>query len=248
MVDYGPVQDVVMTGDDVDLAKIPVVVNCEKDSGAFITIGITVVKDPDTGIRNSGVYRMMVLGKNTLGMSYEKHTHIGHIHRKMIAQNKPLEVVTFIGHHPACMIGSQSKVPLGVDEWEVMGGLMQEPLEIVKCKTVDLEVPAWAEIAIEGVIYPDEVAPEGPFGEYTWYYGLERRSPVMHVTAITHRKDAIYQHLFAAHPEHNYTGQLGRESVLFQTGAGNYSFGKKCAYADSWLLPVYCICTNCQGI
>lgn len=216
LVEEGPVQEVVLTGDDIDLAKIPVVVNCEKDSGAFITIGITVVKDPETGTRNSGVYRMMVLGKDTLGMSYEKHTHIGHIHRKMIAQNKPLEVVTFIGHHPCCMIGSQSKVPLGVDEWEVMGGLLQEPLEIVKCKTVDLEVPAWAEMAIEGVIYPDEVAPEGPFGEYTWYYGLERRSPVMHVTAITHRKDVIYQHLFAAHPEHNYTGQLGRESVLYK--------------------------------
>jgi 2,5-furandicarboxylate decarboxylase 1 len=97
-----------------------------------------------------------------------------------------------------------------------MGGLLQEPLQVVRGVTVDVPVPAHAEIVFEGRILPDERLPEGPFGEFTWYYGLERMSPVMEVTAITHRRDAMYHHLFAAHPEHNLTGRLGREAVLYK--------------------------------
>jgi len=216
VVKTGPVQDVVLKGDDVDLYKLPIVRNCEKDGNDFVTAGITIVKDPDTGVQNCGIYRMARLSKNRLGLSYEEHTHIAHIHQKFIAQDKPMEVATYLGHHPAHMIGSQSKVPLGVDELDVTGGLLEEPVDVVKCKTVDLYVPAWAEIVFEGLAYSNDREPEGPFGEYTWYYGGERNSPVMQLTAITHRKDAIYQHLFAAHPEHNFTGKLGRESVLYK--------------------------------
>jgi len=124
--------------------------------------------------------------------------------------------VTWIGHHPACLLGCQSKIPFGEDEYEVMGRLLQEPLRVTKAKTVDVMVPADAEVVIEGRILPDERIGEGPYGEFTWYYGLERPSPVMEVTAITYRKDAIFHHLFAAHPEHNLTGRLGRESVLYK--------------------------------
>jgi len=216
IVPTGPVKDIIVKGKNVDLYKLPITHHCEKDSGDFITAGITVVKDPDSGVYNAGIYRMMRLSKDTLGMSYEKHAHIGRVHRKMIKKNKPLECITFIGHHPACILGSQSKVPFGVSEYNVMGGLMEQPLEITQAETVDLLVPAWAEIVIEGIISPDRIEPEGPFGEYTWYYGLERQSPVMEVTAITYRKDAIFHDLFAAHPEHNITGQLGRESVLYK--------------------------------
>jgi 2,5-furandicarboxylate decarboxylase 1 len=216
MVDDAPVHEVVVTGPELDLNRVPIATNCEKDSGRFITAGMTIVKDPDTGVRNVGIYRAMILSPNELGMSYEKHTHIGHIHRKLEAKGQPLPAAVVVGHHPACMLGSQSKVPFGVDECEVMGALMGEPLEMVKCKTIDLEVPARAELVFEGYILPDVRKPEGPFGEFTWYYGLERNSPVMQVTAITHRKDAIYQHLFAAHPEHNYAGKIGREAVLYK--------------------------------
>ena len=216
IVETGPVKEVILKGDDIDLYKLPITHHCEKDSGDFITAGITVVKDPETGVYNAGIYRMMRFDKKTLGMSYEKHTHIGYIHRHMIKQDKPLECITFIGHHPACILGSQSKVPQDVSEYDVMGSLMQQPLELTKGETVDLLVPAWAEIVIEGIIPPERIEPEGPFGEYTWYYGLERPSPVMEVTAVTCRKDAIYHDLFAAHPEHNITGQLGRESILYK--------------------------------
>ena len=216
VVTDAPVQEVVITGDDVNLFEMPIVVNCEKDSGAFITGGVTTVRVPGTTAHNSGIYRMQVHSRNTLGMSYEKHTHIGSIHRRLEAAGEPLEAVTWVGHHPACLLGCQSKIPFGEDEYEVMGGLLQERLQVVKGVTVDVLAPACAEIVFEGRILPGPRLPEGPFGEFTWYYGLERPSPVMEVTAITFRRDAIYHHLFAAHPEHNLTGRLGRESVLYK--------------------------------
>jgi 2,5-furandicarboxylate decarboxylase 1 len=211
-----PVQEVVLTGDDVNLYDMPIQVNCEKDSGQFVTAGISTVRVPETGAHNSGIYRMQIHSRNTLGMSYEKHTHIGTVHRRAEARGEPVECVTWMGHHPATLLGCQSKIPYGEDEYEVMGGLMQEPLEVVRAKTVDVMVPAHAEVVFEGRILPDQRIPEGPFGEFTWYYGLERPSPVMEVTAITHRRDAMYHHLFAAHAEHNLTGRLGRESVLYK--------------------------------
>ncbi len=212
----GPVQEITITGDDINLYDLPIVTNCEKDSGAFISGGVSTVRDPETGIHNSGIYRMMVHDKKTLGMSYEKHTHIGRVHRHAEARGEALECVVWVGHHPATLLGSQSKIPFGEDEYEVMGGLLEEPLAVVKGKTVDILIPAYAEVAIEGRILPGARLPEGPYGEFTWYYGLERSSPIMEVTAITFRADAIYHHLFAAHPEHNLTGRLGRESVLYK--------------------------------
>lgn len=216
VVENGPVHDVVLTGDDIDLYEMPIITNCEKDGGAFISGGISTVRNPETGVHNSGIYRMMVHSKNTLGISVEQHAHIERIRRRQEDQNSPLEIITWAGHHPACLLGSQSKVPFGEDEYEVMGGLLQEALPVVKGVTVDVHVPAFAEVAIEGQILPNDRLPEGPFGEFTWYYGLERPNPVVKVTAITYRQDAIYHHLFAAHPEHNLTGALGRESVLYK--------------------------------
>jgi 2,5-furandicarboxylate decarboxylase 1 len=215
-VTEAPSQEVVITGDDVNLFEMPIVTNNEKDSGAFISAGVTTVKDPETGVHNSGIYRAMVHSRNTLGMSYEKHTHIGKIHRRAEALGQPLDAAIWSGHHPATLLGSQSKIQFGEDEYEVMGGLLQEPLRVVKGKTVDVMVPADAEVVFEGRILPGTRLPEGPYGEFTWYYGLERSSPVMEVTAITFRRDAIFHHLFAAHAEHNLTGRLGREAVLYK--------------------------------
>jgi 2,5-furandicarboxylate decarboxylase 1 len=216
VVTEAPSQDVVITGADVNLWDMPIVTNCEKDSGRFLTAAISTVRVPETGGYNSGIYRMQVHGRNELGMSYEKHTHIGRVHRHAEALGQPVDVVAWCGHHPATLLGCQSKIPYGEDEYEVMGGLMREPLKVVRAKTVDVMVPAYAEVVFEGRILPERREPEGPFGEFTWYYGLERPSPVMEVTAITHRRDAIFHHLFAAHAEHNLTGRLGRESVLYK--------------------------------
>lgn len=153
-VSSGPVKDVILTGDQIDLARLPIVTNCEKDSHPYVTAGITVVKDPDTGAWNAGIYRMPFFNKKLLGTGWEEYSHIGQIYRKAERRGEPLEAVVFIGHHPACYLATQSKFPFGTDELAIMGALLGEPLQTVKCETLDLEVPAFAEIAIEGRIPP----------------------------------------------------------------------------------------------
>ena len=212
----GPVKERVFTGEDVDLYHLPLVTQCEKDGGVFITAGVSIVRDPDTGAFNSGIYRQMLHDRNLLGMSFEPQSHLGYCYRKMEKRGKGLPAVTYIGHHPVCLLGSQSRIPFGEDEMAVMGGLLQEPIELVPCETVDLMVPAYAEIAVEGIIRPGERRWEGPFGEYTMYYGHARNSPVFEVTAITHRKRPYYQDLFSVSPEHHLATRLGREAVLYQ--------------------------------
>src|SRR6266545_51572 len=175
-VSDAPVQEVVITGADVDLHEMPIVVNCGKDSGQFISTGVTTVRVPEAGNHNSGIYRAQIHSRNRLGMSYEKHTHIGTVHRAAEARGEPVDCAIWVGHHPATLLGCQSKIPYGEDEYEVMGGLLQEPLEVVRAKTVDVMVPASAEVVFEGRILPGERLPEGPYGEFTWYYGLEREA------------------------------------------------------------------------
>jgi len=217
IVNTGPIRDVVMTGSDVDLTKLPVITNCEKDDGPYITAGITLVKDPDTGVRDTGIFKGAIRGKNKVILPMEEHARANYDFRKAEAAGKPLEAVVFIGHHPAVALGSQAKVPYTVDDLAVMSGLLREPLELVKCETVDLEVPAYAEIALEGRILPKVREYHGAFGDFAKYYAHPPSpSSVFEVTAITHRKDAIYQHIFAAHPEHNLHGKLARETVLYQ--------------------------------
>lgn len=212
----GPVKERVIRGDAVDLYQLPLVTQCEKDGGVFITAGVTVVRDPDTGAFNSGVYRQMRHDRNLLGMSFEPQSHLGYAYRKMESRGKGLPAVTYVGHHPVCLLGSQSRLPFGEDEMAVMGALLQEPIDLVPCETVDLQVPAYAEIAIEGIIRPLERRWEGPFGEFTRCYGYARNSPVFEVTAVTHREKPYYQDLFSVGPEHLWVARLGREAVLFQ--------------------------------
>src|SRR6266545_2057292 len=144
--------------------------------GQFISAGVTTVRVPEAGNHNSGIYRAQIHSRNRLGMSYEKHTHIGTVHRAAEARGEPVDCAIWVGHHPATLLGCQSKIPYGEDEYEVMGGLLQEPLEVVRAKTVDVMVPASAEVVFEGRILPGERLPEGPYGEFTWYYGLEREA------------------------------------------------------------------------
>jgi 2,5-furandicarboxylate decarboxylase 1 len=142
--------------------------------------------------------------------------HGAYIARHYAELGKPMEVVIFIGHHPAAVLGSLYKGALGVNELEIMGGLLEEPLEVTSAETVDIPVPAYAEIAIEGVIDPRNMVTDGPFAEYTRYYG-EGNKPcyLIKVTAITMRKDAIYHGLDPAHREHNLAGVLPAESITY---------------------------------
>ena len=216
VVSDGPVKENVLKGDKVDLNLLPKIVHCEKDAGPYITSGVSVFKDPDTGAYDTGIFRIMHKGKNKLGVLYGDYSKAMHVVRKYEAKNKPTEVAFFIGHHPASTLTSQTKVPLGMDEFSVMGGLLDEPVELVQCETVDLRVPAYAEFVVEGRVLPNVREEEAPFGEYTWYYGLERMSYVLEVSAITYRNNPIYHDIMSAHADHNMAAKTQREAAIYK--------------------------------
>ncbi|MCA1944990.1 MAG: menaquinone biosynthesis decarboxylase [Desulfovibrio sp.] len=191
-VTRAPCQDVVYTGDDVDLGIMPVLTTWPGDAGPFITLPLVITKNPDTGMRNMGMYRMQVFDKNTTGMHW--HRHKGGAYHYHLAEKKGqrLEVAVAIGPDPVVTYAATAPIPDEMDEFLFAGFLRQSPVEYVKCKTVDLEVPANSMFVLEGYVDPGERRREGPFGDHTGYYSLADDYPVFHVTALTHRKDAVY--------------------------------------------------------
>jgi 4-hydroxy-3-polyprenylbenzoate decarboxylase/2,5-furandicarboxylate decarboxylase 1 len=191
LVSEGQCQEVVHTGDDIDLMRLPLPLYSEKDGGTYVTVALEISSDPIDGGRNASIYRMMRIDRNHMAvMSHVFQglgTHIAHAEQ----QDKPLDIAVVNGSDPVLLYASQAKVPPGFFEIDIAGGINGEPVEMVQCKTVDLQVPATAEIIIEGRIIPGERVKEGPFGEFTGYYGPEELNPVMEVTAVTHRRDPI---------------------------------------------------------
>ncbi|MEE8444825.1 MAG: UbiD family decarboxylase [Alphaproteobacteria bacterium] len=213
-----PVKQRVATGDAVDLAQLPITHHAEHDSGKYITAGCLVVRDPDSGVLNAGMYRHEVQGRDKLGCMFNPTHHAGYIYRRYKELGRRMEAVLFIGHHPAALLGTLAQGPMDADELEVMGALMGEPLEVTGAETVDLPVPAFAEIVIEGFLDPAEETADGPFAEFTGFYG-PAKDPVglMHVTAITRRDDPIYHDLDPAHQEHNLANALTLESAVYDS-------------------------------
>lgn len=144
-------------------------------------------------------------------------SNINYIYSGYEPQGEDMPIALTIGHHPAFYLGCLSFVPVGVDEYDVVGGLMGKPLELVACKTVPLEVPAYAEIVIEGFVSARERLPEAPFGEFTTCYGGQHPYHVINVTAITMRKQPIYLDCFSGHIDHQFLGGTGRLSVIYKT-------------------------------
>ena len=165
---------------------------------------------------NAGIYRHEVKGKNQVACMFNPAHHAGYIYRKHKEMNKSMEAVLFIGHHPAAVLGALAHGSIDANEYEIMGALMGEQLEVVDGETVGIPVPAFAEIAIEGFLDPNAETSDGPFSEYTGYYG-PAKDPVglMQITGITMRKDAVYHDLDPSHREHNLSGALPHESSLF---------------------------------
>jgi len=191
-VKRGCCQDVVLTGDDVDLSILPVLTTWPGDAGPFITLPVVYTKNPETGVRNAGMYRMQVYDKNTTGMHW--HRHKGGAYHYHLAEKlgQRLEVAVALGPDPAVTYAATAPIPDEIDEMLFAGFLRNQPVELVKCKTVDLEVPATSQFVLEGYVDPKERRREGPFGDHTGYYSLADDYPVFHVTALTHRHDAIY--------------------------------------------------------
>ncbi len=194
-VETGPVKDVVLKGKEVDLSRLPIHIGGTKDAGAFITAGLCITKDPETGIRNMSFHRLQVKRPNRTGiLLVPRHTSINL--QKYEAKNEPMPIAIFIGHHPLYYMAAATTGPYEMDELELAGGLLGEPVKTVKCETIDMEVPCDAEIVLEGHVLPGYREDEGPFSEFQDYYiSGTGKNPVIEFQAVTMRKDAIYKNL-----------------------------------------------------
>ncbi len=190
-VKWGPCKEVIIK-DNPSLDIFPILKTWPLDGGRFITLPMVFTKDPETGERNCGMYRMQVFDSKTTGMHWHMHKDGARHYRKAERLGKRLEVAVAIGSDPAVIYSATAPLPEGVDEMLFAGFLRKKPVEMVKCETVDLEVPANSEIVLEGYCEPGERRIEGPFGDHTGYYSLKDYYPVFHITCITHRRDAIY--------------------------------------------------------
>ena len=182
----------VIIKDNPSLDIFPILKTWPEDGGKFITLPMVFTKDPDSGIRNCGMYRMHVYDSKTTGMHWHMHKDGAKHYRNAERKGRGLEVAVAIGSDPAVMYSATAPLPEGIDEMLFAGFLRNDTVELVKCETVDLEVPANSEIVLEGYCSPGERRIEGPFGDHTGYYSLKDEYPVFHITCITHRKDAIY--------------------------------------------------------
>jgi 4-hydroxy-3-polyprenylbenzoate decarboxylase len=185
-------QEVVHLNDDVNLDQIPILQCWPEDAGRFITFPIVINRSVDRKIKNVGLYRMQIYDSKTTGMHWHIHKDGAHFFHEYQKQNKVMEVAVAIGADPASCYSASAPLPYGIDEFLLAGFIRKQSVPLVKCKTVDLEVPANAEIVLEGFIDPSEMRLEGPFGDHTGYYSQDGDYPVFHLTAITHRKDPIY--------------------------------------------------------
>ncbi len=195
-VKTGPVKENIVKGDDVDLFQFPVPRWNLFDGGRYIdTFCGIVTGDPDTGQLNVGLYRGMILDKNKIGKFLNPHQHWGQHYLEYQRRGEAMPVAIVYGWAPVLPFVAATPLPHPPSEYEIMGAIRQEPVELVKCETSDLEVPASAEIVVEGTISPDPSTyeDEGPYAEWPGYYGWTRKRPVVKVDCITHRNDPIFQ-------------------------------------------------------
>ena len=244
LVSSGPCQELVFEGNDVDITKLPLCTNNPLDGGPYITAGHVLLKDPEYG-KNLSIYRMMLVSKNEVTIRFTPG-HDGHDFIKNAEKrgDKKFEVAVCIGVPPSVYVASQFEPRIGVYELEIAGGLAGEPIDVVKCRTVDLEVPALAEIVLEGELtIPAKTGNEGPFGEFCGY--TTQRVPgerIMTIKAITQRRNPIYHNIWLGKPphEHLYVDALTYAVAAYQELKPAYPALKK-AYAPPWGVSIVLI-------
>ncbi|MZG54628.1 MAG: menaquinone biosynthesis decarboxylase [Nitrospinae bacterium] len=211
-----PCQEVVHLNNDVDLNQIPILQCWPSDAGRFITFPIVINRSMDRKVKNVGLYRMQVYDSKTTAIHWHIHKDGAHFFHEYRKQNKVMEVAVAIGADPASCYAASAPLPYGIDEFLLSGFIRKQSVPLVKCKTVELEVPANAEIVLEGFIDPSEMRLEGPFGDHTGYYSQDGDYPVFHLTAITHRKDPIYLTTIVGKPpqEDYYLGRATERIFL----------------------------------
>jgi len=211
-----PVHEVIKTDDQVDLTQVPLLTHYDVNAAPYITAGIVVAGDPDTGVRNTSYNRLMMAGERELRIFMAVGRHLWTLHNKLERRDEALPIAIVIGVHPLFSLGAQAFTPATDDEYAVIGGMMNEPLRVVPGKSVPILVPADAEMIIEGKILPNIRRMEGPFGEFTGHAVESDERPVIDVTAITHRKNYIFQDIHAGYTEHKLMGAVPREAALLK--------------------------------
>ncbi|MGZ9174828.1 MAG: UbiD family decarboxylase [Candidatus Binatia bacterium] len=237
LVPSGPCQEVVMEGDDVDVTKLPLCTNNPRDGGPYITAGHVILKDPEYGM-NLSIYRMMLVSKNEVTIRFTPG-HDGYDFMKNAEKRgqKKFEVAVCVGVPPAVYVASQFEPRIGVYELEIAGGLAGEAVDVVKCRTLDLEVPALTEYVLEGELtIPAKTGDEGPFGEFCGYTTQQVPGErIMAIKAITHRRNPVYHNIWLGKPphEHLYVDALTYAVAAYQELKPAYPALKK-AYAPPW--------------
>ena len=210
----GPVTEI--TSSDASFDDLPILKSWPNDAGRFITLGLVATKHPETGVRNLGVYRMQIIDKTHALMHWQKHkrgAHHGDISKE---RGEKIPAAVIIGGEPATIFSSIAPVPEGLDKYLFAGITRKEGIKTVKCKTIDLDVPANAEIVLEGYVDPEDIRDEGPFGDHTGYYTPAEPYPTFTLTGIMRRKDPIYITTVVGKPvlEDAYIGKVIERSFL----------------------------------
>ncbi|MDP6942236.1 MAG: menaquinone biosynthesis decarboxylase [Planctomycetota bacterium] len=195
-----PCQDVIWTGDEVDLSRLPVLTTWPDDAGPFVTFPLCVTQDPETGRRNLGTYRLQIMGKRETGFHTHLHKDAKRHLNKASKKGDRIPLAVCIGADPATCFASVVPAPPDVDELLIAGFLRNKPVPLVPCKSVPLEVPATAEIVLEGWVDPTNLRREGPFGDHTGFYSLADDYPVFEVECITMRNDPVYHTTLVGRP------------------------------------------------
>jgi 4-hydroxy-3-polyprenylbenzoate decarboxylase len=212
-----PCQETVVRGSEVDLGELPIPICWPEDGGPYVTLGGVITRDPVSGVRNVGMYRVQVIGPNEVAMHWQRHK-VGAAHwREMAARGETMPVAIALGGDPASIYAASAPLPPTIDEYLFAGFLRREPVRLAKAVTSDLEVPAEAELVLEGHIDPrDPLVLEGPFGDHTGFYSLADYYPKVHVTAVTLRRDPVYPHTIVGRPpmEDYYLGHATERIFL----------------------------------
>jgi len=217
VVDTAPVQEVVLKGDEVDLRTLPQIVHHEDDVGPYLTAGVTLAKDPLSGRLNCSFNRLMFLDKNHTSIHLTLAKHLWEFYTNAEKRKEPLKLAVILGAHPAWSLGALNIGSIDEEEFYLMGALAGEPMEVVPAETMDLKVPARAEMILEGEILPFERVNEGPFGEFTGYSLGSRKREVFVVKAITHRRDAFFHDISVGHMDHLLLSTIPMEANLFRS-------------------------------
>jgi len=200
MFGTAPCQEIVIQGEDVNLDMLPLIRPWNGDAGRIITLGLVITKDPENGIPNISVYRLQQQSINTMTVHWLSVRGAARHLRKATEMGVKLEIAIALGIDPLLIMAAATPIPIDLSEWIFAGLYGGEGVQLVKCKTLDLEVPAQAEFILEGTITPGEVLPDGPFGDHMGYYGGVEDSPLIRFQAITHRRDPIYLTTFSGRP------------------------------------------------